>query len=581
LYADVVCTTIDVWQTLYRVLSGILADRVSSNDQKTESILDTPSRDPISSLDTGLQYLSRESYSSLMEVWKARTPDGRLRQVKILKGLSQQRSLTDQEMEKIAFLKHLKHPRLAPIEDVQFDEGRVLIIGNLPEMTLFDRWKLLLTQGKPGIDRKELLQYLAIITESLEYLSRHAQLYHLFLNPHSLYYFSGRLRVADYSLPQLAWLPAGQTLNQIGLRYAAPELYENAYHQNSDQYSLALIYAEMLTGQLPVHGNTLNQWREQRRAMKFDLKLLPAHEHEVIYKALEYEPSRRYASSSSFLENLIQSIQSSSGYRMKALDTKTATDPSLLLTGEAVPMIPQEEVDVILRRLIQVIAMKTIYNKDQGIRFLVDETGKVIHRCAAWLPGGLASKKLEGFAHEWDAKLVHVNNQTHEYIYKIRMSQNIWQKLVRRKAEFIEIRIQLTPPKEINVKQTEVEIQLGYTDAKPENERDRLEIVVPALLCSLRTYLLAKSEARVAERYKYETKVYLYPIHVSNVGEPIMGQTQDISYSGMRIFTNNEFTAVECIIQIHTAEFGSLIIPARVQRCEPLSTGMYDIGVKF
>jgi hypothetical protein len=57
-----------------------------------------------------------------------------------------------------------------------------------------------------------------------------------------------------------------------------------------------------------------------------------------------------------------------------------------------------------------------------------------------------------------------------------------------------------------------------------------------------------------------------------------MGQTQDISYSGMRIFTNNEFTAVECIIQIHTAEFGSLIIPARVQRCEPLSTGMYDIA---
>ncbi len=516
-----------------------------------------------------------------MEIWKARTSDGRLRQVKILKGLSQQRTLTDKELEKLAYLKYLKHPRLAPVDEILFDEGRVLLISNLPEMTLYDRWKLLKTQGKPGIDRKELLQYLAIITESLEYLARHAQLYHLYLNPHSLYYFSGRLRVADYSLPQLAWLPAGQSLNQLGLRYAAPELFENAYHQHSDQYSLALLYAEMLTGQLPIHGNTLNQWREQRRSMKFDLKLLPAHEHEVLYKALEYEPSRRYASCTSFLENLIQSIQNSSGYRKKSQDPKTATDASLMLTGETVPIIPQNEVDIIVRRLIQVIAMKTVYNKDQGIRFLIDDQGKVIHRCAAWLPGGLATKKLEGFAHEWDAKLVHVNNQTHEYIYKIRMGQSIWQKLVGRKAEFIEIRIHMVPPKEVNVKQTEVEIQLGYTDAKPENERDRLEIVVPALLCSLRTYLLAKSEARVAERYKHQTKVYLYPVYVNSMGDPVAGITQDISYSGMRVFSTSEFTANDCIVQIHTAEFGSLILPAKVLRCEPLSTGMYDIGLKF
>lgn len=315
--------------------------------------------------------------------------------------------------------------------------------------------------------------------------------------------------------------------------------------------------------------------------MKFDLKLLPAHEHEVLYKALEYEPSRRYASCTSFLENLIQSIQNSSGYRKKSQDPKTATDASLMLTGETVPIIPQNEVDIIVRRLIQVIAMKTVYNKDQGIRFLIDDQGKVIHRCAAWLPGGLATKKLEGFAHEWDAKLVHVNNQTHEYIYKIRMGQSIWQKLVGRKAEFIEIRIHMVPPKEVNVKQTEVEIQLGYTDAKPENERDRLEIVVPALLCSLRTYLLAKSEARVAERYKHQTKVYLYPVYVNSMGDPVAGITQDISYSGMRVFSTSEFTANDCIVQIHTAEFGSLILPAKVLRCEPLSTGMYDIGLKF
>lgn len=554
---------------------------MSKPEQAFDPLFETPSGEPAPESDAGLQYLSRESYTPLMEVWKARTQDGRLRQVKILKGLSKKRTLTDAELEKIAYLKYLKHPRLAPIEDILFDAGRVLIVGAVPESTLFDRWRQLLTQGKQGIDRKELLQYLAIITESLEHLVRHANLHHLYLNPASLYYFGGRMRVADYSLAQLAWLPAGQQLDQQGLKYAAPELFDGAYHANSDQYSLALIYAEMLTGQLPFHGNNLKQWREQRRAMELDLRLLPAHEHEVLYRALEFEPSRRYANCTSFLENLIQSVANSSGYRMKALTDPHPTESSLLLTGETLPVIPAEEVEVILRRVIQVVAMKTIYNKDQGIRFMMDDQGVVIHRCAAWLPGGLAINKLEGFAHDWDAKLVNVDEDIHEYTYQIKMGQSFWQKLIRRKNEFIEIRIRMFPPKEANVKQTEVEIRLCYTDAKPENERDRLEIVVPALLCSLRTYLLAKTETRLNERYRYENKVYLYPIYVNSIGDPVVGTSRDISMSGIRVFAAQEFTCTECIVQLHTQEFGSVILPAKLQRCEPLSTGMYDIGLRF
>lgn len=553
---------------------------MTNSENILDPLQDAPTGEIAPSSDAGLQYLSRESYTPLMEIWKARTADGRLRQVKILKGLSKRRTLSDAELERLAYLKFLKHPRLAQIEDIFFDSGRVLIVGTLPETTLLERWKLLRAQGKQGIDRKELLQYLAIITESLEHLSRHANLYHLYLNPGSLYYYSGRLRVADYSLPQLAWIPAGQQLDQVGLRYAAPELYEGTYHPNSDQYSLALIYAEMLTGQLPFHGNTLKQWREQRRAMETDLKLLPAYEHEVIDRALEFEPSRRYANCTSFLEHLISAVENSSGFRKNMLDPQTM-DSSILLTGETVPVIPKDEVDVILRRLMQVVAMKTVYNKDQGIRFMLDEQGAVLHRCAAWLPGGLAINKLEGFAHEWDAHLVGVNEEEHEYTYQIKMQQNLWQKVVRRKSEFIEIRIRMFPPKESNVKQTEVEIRICYTDSKPENERDRLEIVVPALLCSLRTYLLAKTETRTAERFRYETKVHLYPIFVNHIGDPLICYSRDISASGMRVFGNAEFAASDCMLQIHTREFGSVIIPAKVQRCEPLSTGMYDIGLRF
>lgn len=553
---------------------------MTQGENVLDPLHDSPNGDAAPSSDAGLQYLSRESYSPLMEIWKTRTQDGRLRQVKILKGLSRKRTLTDAELERIAYLKFLKHPRLSPIEDILFDEGRILLVSPIPETTLYDRCRVLQAQGKQGIDRKELLQYLAIITEALEYLSRHANLMHLYLNPGSLYYFSGRLRVADFSLSQLVWIPAGQQLDQVGLKYAAPEIYEGRYHANSDQYSLAMLYTEMLTGQLPFHGNTIKHWREQRRAMELDLKLLPAHEHEVLQRALEFEPSRRFASCTSFLEHLIESLASSSGYVTKSLD-RGGADSSLLLTGNAIPIIPRDEVDMILRRLIQVVAMKTVYNRDQGIRFMVDDKGVVIHRCAAWLPGGLAINKLEGFAREWDAQLAEVNDETHEYVYHIRMRQKIWQKVLGRKSEFIEIRILMNPPKESNVKQTEVEIRICYTDAKPENERDRLEIVVPALLSSIRTYLLAKNETRTAERYRFESKVYLYPIYVNSIGEPVICTARDLSTTGIRVFAPIEFATGDCIIQIHTQEFGSLVLPATAQRCEPLSTGMYDIGLKF
>jgi len=554
---------------------------VTQGEHVLDPLHESPGGEPAPFFDAGLQYLSRESYTPLMEIWKARSEDGRLRQVKILKGLSKKRTLSDSEIERIAYLKYLKHPRLSPIDDIHFDAGRILIVGPVPETTLLDRSRLLQSQGKQGIERKELLQYLAIITESLEFLSRHANLLHLYLNPSSLYYFSGRLRVADYCLPQLAWIPAGQQLDQVGLKYAAPELYDGKYHSNSDQYSLALIYTEMLTGQLPFHGNTINQWREQRRSMEFDLQLLPEQEHEILQKALDFEPSRRYASSASFLENLIQhSLTSTSTFRIKTLDQNNA-ESSLLITGETIPIIPQDEVEIILRRLIQVVAMRTVYNEDQGIRFIVDDNGVVIHRCAAWLPGGLAMKKLEGFAHDWNAQLIENNKKPNQFVYQIRMRQGLWQKMISRKPEFIEIGIRTFPPKESNVKQTEVEIRICYTDAKPENERDRLEIIVPALLCSLRTYLLAKSETRMAERYRYESKVYVYPIHANHVGEPVVCNSRDISLSGIRVYSPALFASNDCIIQLHTLEFGSLVLPAKVQRTEALSTGSYDIGLKF
>jgi hypothetical protein len=513
-----------------------------------------------------------------MEVWKARAPDGRYRQVKIIKGLSQKRTLTDKELERIKSLQSLKHPRLVPIEDIQIDGGRVILINNVPDSTLADRYKQVVAQGQPGIDHKEMLQYLAIIIEGLDYLYKTSNLFHLYLNPGSLYYYGGMLRLADYSIAQLAWLPAGQRLDPQALRYAAPELFDGKYHPNSDQYSLALIYAEMMTGQLPFRGTTLKLWREMRRDTIPDLKLLPSHEQDTLRRALQFEPSRRYASTADFVDNLVRSHTRAS---LPSIPTKQDGSQAVLKAGLAVPAIPQEEVEAVLRRLLQVVAARTIYNSDQGIRFQVDPDGSVVHRCAAWVPGGLALNKLDGFVTEWKATLSSVSDDHRTYVYHLPAQQSFWRTVLGLKQNYIEIEVKLGPPKQPHEKQTEVEMRLRYTDAKPGQERERLEVVAPALIYSLRTYLLAKAEGRYNERYRYETPVYLYPVYVNCVGEPIVCKTKDISVNGVGILTAEAPSTPDCIVQMQTDEFGPLILPGRIIRDLPLSGGLYDLGIRF
>src|SRR5207248_9376638 len=60
----------------------------------------------------------------------------------------------------------------------------------------------------------------------------------------------GRLVLADFGLAQLFWLPGGQPVAQRNARYSAPELFDGNPGR-SDQFSLAILYHEMLTGAHP------------------------------------------------------------------------------------------------------------------------------------------------------------------------------------------------------------------------------------------------------------------------------------------------------------------------------------------
>src|SRR5439155_24241604 len=120
---------------------------------------------------------------------------------------------------------------------------------------------------------------------------------------------SGHIKVADLGLVGSVQerLPEDSTAaNLPGLSpcYASPERFRGVIGPTSDQYSLAIVYQELLTGTLPFPGKTFNDLRLQHTTHEPDLNPLPATERPVVARALAKNPQMRFASCTDFVRAL-------------------------------------------------------------------------------------------------------------------------------------------------------------------------------------------------------------------------------------------------------------------------------------
>src|SRR6185369_10628906 len=148
-------------------------------------------------------------------------------------------------------LRSFQHPALVQTEIVHCDQGRLVLVTDLVKESLRDRGQQCTTQKQPGVPRGELVDYLRAAAEVLDYLYHQHDLQHLGLNPHNLILDNGWLEIAEFGWVQVLWRPSGQDIAGRNGRYAAPELLDGQVSRACDQYSLAVIFAEMLTGAHP------------------------------------------------------------------------------------------------------------------------------------------------------------------------------------------------------------------------------------------------------------------------------------------------------------------------------------------
>ena len=120
--------------------------------------------------------------------------------------------------------------------------------------------------------------------------------YHRALRPACLHIFREGARqvckVSDFGIAKPVTDEVAQ--HSQGLQhydYDPPEFFEGQTTPTSDQYSLAIVYYELRTGELPFQGTMLEQL-QARLDDRPNLDLLPEAERKIIAKALTRAPEQ-------------------------------------------------------------------------------------------------------------------------------------------------------------------------------------------------------------------------------------------------------------------------------------------------
>jgi hypothetical protein len=237
------------------------------------------------------------------EVWRASAPGGMKKAIKFVFG-SHDQSRATRELRSLERIKGVRHPFLLTLERFEIIDDQLVIVTELADDSLEDVHKRYRENGSCGIPRETLLAHLNDAADALDYLHDSYQLQHLDIKPGNLLMVGGHVKVADFGLLKDLRDVDCSVVGGLTPVYAPPELFDGRPSVHSDQYSLAVMYQELLTGTRPFSGRTIAQLATQHVHSPPNLEPLPPSDRPVLAKALEKTPERRFNNCRSFVEAL-------------------------------------------------------------------------------------------------------------------------------------------------------------------------------------------------------------------------------------------------------------------------------------
>lgn len=258
------------------------------------------------------------------EVYFAVSDGGKEVALKLLRGS------TDAELRGVAHCINLKHPNLVHLFDLRSD-------------TRGDRWVVMeyvfgeslahvINKHPTGLPTQVVREWFAALCRGVGYLHNQGVV-HRDLKPGNIFIEHGQLKIGDYGLSRrISGSERDELSRGVGTPYyMAPEIKNGNYTASIDIYACGVILYEMVTGLRPFNGETPYEVLIKHITETPDLTKLPAPYREVIGRALEKDPAKRFATAA----ELARAVEDmfTGGRRESALTATLFPAPSVTSAG--------------------------------------------------------------------------------------------------------------------------------------------------------------------------------------------------------------------------------------------------------
>ncbi|QDV25552.1 serine/threonine protein kinase [Aureliella helgolandensis] len=198
------------------------------------------------------------------------------------------------------------------------DKPKTLIIAMpLAEGNLLELLRQRQEQGQ-DIPVEELLIYMMDAARALDFLNseRHEHegqlisVQHGDVKPENLVLLGGSVVLCDFGVARTMARGADTKGTTLGgsLAYMPPECLAGQVSPHSDQFSLAVSYAELRTGELPFADESMAQVIEDRKKGHLNLEGLTPGEQKVLRQACSVNPAKRFGSNVELVEALRNAV---------------------------------------------------------------------------------------------------------------------------------------------------------------------------------------------------------------------------------------------------------------------------------
>jgi serine/threonine protein kinase/Flp pilus assembly protein TadD len=248
-------------------------------------------------------------------VYRARDPrHNRSVAVKVLNADVAAALGTERFLQEIKTVGSLTHPHIVPVHD-SGETGGVLyyVMPHIDGETLRDR----INRDKQ-LSGAEVVRLTRTLASALDFAHRHGVV-HRDIKPENVMLFEGEPLILDFGIAKAISAAGGESLTQTGIAigtpaYLSPEQAsgETQLDGRSDQYSLACVVYEMISGKPPFVASTpqgviAKRFSERPAPLSSSLNI-PAAASDVLLRALSLDPADRYLTVSEFAASLALAV---------------------------------------------------------------------------------------------------------------------------------------------------------------------------------------------------------------------------------------------------------------------------------